>query len=477
MPETVAVHVMPDRVVLARATGGTTGAELVEIASREVAEGEDARATAIAMARERGITNLGLIVLVNWDQYSLRDAWLPFTDEAKLRSTIKFELEDDFELDGEQLLMPFQLLESRPDSSHVLAWVATKAAIGEAIQAWEGAGLSPEYMPPDIVGHLGLVAQLAPELADQPIVVLSGDERSVHLSLLKNGTIWARRRLLGFAWATDAAGRPLQELRRTMLNVPSFPAPVAVVSFGGEPADVLAGVIARDLGCQHRVIAPPQLSDGERHLQWPLAAGAALMASRSSARPLTFRREEFEPKETAQVVSLLGVVATALLGVIFLVGGLWFLIEARGAQRVTDTVEQYTDTYWKQWLPNDKQRPELASLRTSLNTRINEMEKKLKAVHDRPDAVRYFTLLAERMKTTPDAIKAIEPTRISVGQDSITIAGLATPYDAASLFQKHMNTSSDMTAQLGTVNPVEGGKARFTMTIDYGDKNKPARRP
>lgn len=468
---------MPDRVVLARATGGAGGAELIEIASREIAAGEDARAAAIGLARERGIANIGLVVLVNWDQYSLRDVWLPFTGEAQLRSTIKFELEDDFEVDGEQLLMPFQVLEARPDSSHVLAWVATKAAIGDALRAWESSGLSPEYMPPDIVGHLGLVAHLAPELADQPLVVVSGDERSVHLSLLKGDTVWARRRLLGFAWATDAAGRPLQELRRTILNVPSFPAPTAVVSFGGEPADVLAGVIARDLGCQLRVIAPPQLGDDQRHMHWPLAAGAALLAVRSSQRPLSFRREEFEPKETAQVVSLLGLVATALLGVIFLVGGLWCLIETRGYQRTTETVESYADTYWKQAAPGDKQRPELVSLGATLTARINDLEKKLKTVRERPDAVRHFSQLAERMKTAPDSIKAIEPTRITVGPDTISIAGIATPYEAASQFQKHLDASSDMAAQIGTVNPVEGGKARFTMTVTYRDKEKPARKP
>ena len=37
---------------------------------------------------------------------------------------------------------------------------ATKETIGGLLKACEDAGISPEYMPPDAVGHLGLVACL-----------------------------------------------------------------------------------------------------------------------------------------------------------------------------------------------------------------------------------------------------------------------------------------------------------------------------
>lgn len=472
MPETVAIHLTSDRVVLARATVASSGVELAEIISQEVPAGTDPHEAAIALAKQKGLKNLGLVVLVNWDQYSLRDAWLPFTDEAKLRSTVKFELEDDFGADSHELLMPFQVLESRPDSSHILAWVGTKGSIGQEIKTWEQAGLSPEYMPPDIVGHAGLVSALVPDLADKPLVVVSSDERSVHLSLLQGDVIWARRRLMGFAWATDAAGRPLQELRRTILNTPSFPTPAAVVSFGGEPADVLAGVVARDLGCEHRVIAPPQLNDGQRHLHWPLAAGAALLAAKSSSRPLTFRLEEFEPRETVQTVSLLGVVATALLGVIFLVGGLWLVIQARDADRITETVDAYINQFWTSQLPKDASVPDRLEFREKLAAKVDSLEKKLAAAREWPDPVRRLDALLGRLNNYPQTITSLEVKSISVKPDGIMLKGQVSPHQGVAQLKECINASRELLAEVQEVSNPGEGVATFTMKIAYADLEK-----
>jgi hypothetical protein len=368
--------------------------------------------------------------------------------------------------------MPFQILETRPDSSHILAWVATKSGIGQEIEAWERAGLSPEYMPPDIVGHSGLVSTLVPELADKPLVVVSGDERSVHLSLLKGDIIWARRRLMGFAWATDAAGRPLQELRRTILNTPSFPTPVAVVSFGGEPADVLAGVVARDLGCEHRVVSPPQLNDGQRHLHWPLAAGAALLAARSSSRPLTFRQEEFEPRETVQVVSLLGVVATALLGVIFLVGGLWLMIKGQDADRVTDTVDTYVHQFWKSQLPKDPAVPQRLEFRQKLAGKIDGLQKKLEEARTRPDAVRRLDALMERLTNYPSGITSLEIKRIKVSPELTTLSGQVSPFRGVALLQNCISETRELVAEAQNAVDQGNGVTSFDMKILYADQQK-----
>ncbi|NIA22053.1 MAG: hypothetical protein GWP05_08865, partial [Anaerolineaceae bacterium] len=289
MPEIVAVQVLPDSVQLAQARSSGDGAEITELVIQEVDAETDPREVAMAMVRQRGVENIGLAVVVNWAQYSIRDLWLPFTNLSQLRSTIKFELEDDLEQDAAELLVPLQVLEQRVDSSHILSWSTTRRQIHELLDPWENNGISPEYMPPDAIGHLGLLQTWAPDLADESVVTVSGDQRAVDLALVNKGIIWARRRVLEFAWATDAAGRPLQEIRRTFLSVPGFPAPEAVVSFGGEPADTLAGVVAGDLGCLHRKISPPQINGSPRMLHWPQVAGVALQMARSSSRPLTFR--------------------------------------------------------------------------------------------------------------------------------------------------------------------------------------------
>jgi hypothetical protein len=476
VPETVAVQVLNDRVLLARATDGAGGAELAELVTRELAEGDDALQVAAQMIRDRHIENIGLSITVDWDQYSMRNIWLPFTSDAQIQSTIKHELEDDFSADADELLMPFQLLETRPDSGHVLAWVAHKETIGSRLSDWDSLGISPEYMPPDVMGHVGLVASLAPELASQPVVAISGDERSVHLTLLVGDTIWARRRLLDYAWATDAAGRPLQEIRRTFLSVPSFPEPAAVVTFGGEPADTLGSVVARDLGCEHRVVAPPALPDGERILQWPLVAGIALLTARGSDRPLSFRREEFEPKETAQVVSLLSVVATALLGVIFLVGGVWCHLLAQNETRESRQVAQNVRTYWTSVFKDTKKNPvpAVSQLTSDLGRRITKMRKDLKGFQSRSDAIKRFTQLVNRLGNTPESVQ-LQFSRISVRTDNTTFLGTANSYDAVTALNKHIAASPDLAAELAEITPLEGGRARFRIEITYRNATKVAK--
>lgn len=476
MPETVAVQVLNDRVLLARATDEAGGAELAELVTRELAEGDDASQVAAQMIRDRHIENIGLSVTVNWDQYSMRNVWLPFTSDAQIQSTIKHELEDDFSVDADELLMPFQLLETRPDSGHVLAWVAYKETIGTELSQWESLGISPEYMPPDVMGHVGLIASLTPELASQSVVAISGDERSVHVTWLVGNTLWARRRLLDYAWATDAAGRPLQEIRRTFLSVPSFPEPVAVVTFGGEPADTLGSVVARDLGCAHREVAPPALPDGERMLQWPLVAGIALLTARGGDPPLSFRREEFEPKETTQVVSLLSVVATALLGVIFLVGGVWCYLLAQNETRTSRQIARNVTTYWRGVFKDTQKNPvpPVSELAGNLNRRIDRMNKELKKIQSRADAIKRFTQLVNRLGNTPESVQ-LQFSRIVVRADNTTFQGTVNNYDAGTALNKHIAASPDLAAELKELTPLEGGRARFRIEITYRDTTKIAK--
>ena len=92
-------------------------------------------------------------------------------------------------------------------------------------------------------------------------------------------------------------------------------------------------------------------SDGQRLLGWPLAAGVALFMARQNERPLSFRREEFEPKETAEVVSLLSAVAVALLGVVLLVGGFMLQLGAQKARAISQAMEDNVKAFWDREFP------------------------------------------------------------------------------------------------------------------------------
>ncbi len=472
MPEIVAVQVLPDSVELAQARSSGDGAEITELIVQEVEPETDSREVAMAMVRERGVENIGLAVIVNWEDYSIRDLWLPFTNLSQLRSTIKFELEDDLEQDAAELLVPLQVLEQRVDSSHILSWSTTRQQMHEILDPWESRGISPEYMPPDAMGHLGLLQTWAADLTDKAVVTVSGDQKAVDLALVNKGIIWARRRVLDFAWATDAAGRPLQEIRRTFLSIPGFPPPEAVVSFGGEPADTLAGVIAGDLECTHRRISPPQINGSPRMLHWPQVAGVALQMARSSSRPLTFRIEEFEPRETAQAVSLLSVWAMALLAVCMAVGGVWLLLETSNRGGKLADLRQRAASFWTANKVGGKV-PELEKFKRVLEDKTNQLQLKINKIKENVDVTPRMGELARYMANVPADIK-MEFFKIEINAASITLRGKADSSDEATRLNTHLNGAPGFNCEIIKIQegPRDSNRAEFNFRITYVEKKK-----
>lgn len=471
MPESVAVQITEKYVVLAKAAGHGSEASLVALEHREIKADEDALAVATEMIRKQGILNLGLAVLVNWNDYSIRETWVPFTAESQIRDTIKFELEENLGEDAAALLMPFQIVEQRADSSHVLAWASTKKRIGELLSKYEAVGISPEYMPPDALGHVGLVRTLGGELSTKPLLVVSGDEESVALGLVTNGrVIWGCRRIRSLTWATEAAGQPMQEVRRLLLSAPGFPTPAAVVSFGGEAADTLARAVADELGCPQQTVAPPQVPGaGAEMRHWPLAAGVALYMATNSDRPLSMRQEEFEPRETAQAVSLLGSVAIFLLGFCFAVGGAMCLLASEREKNVLHELQDQPTKFWKDNKTVLSGRiPPLETLHDDLSRRVARLNAQLKEAKSRIDAEDKLADLVAVVEGVPADVKPVVFDSINVTQKGISIKGKAINVDAGNKLRLQFKNSKEFSIS-GDVNP-HLNNAEFSFTLGYKEK-------
>ncbi|HOI53726.1 MAG TPA: hypothetical protein PLP01_00585 [Phycisphaerae bacterium] len=470
MPEMVAVQILPDRVQLARAQQAGDTVRLVELVSQPL-QGTDGLEEAMALVRQRGVENVGLALLVNWQDYSLRDLWMPFTNVSQIRSTLKFELEDDLDAAAADLLVPSQVIEQRPDASHVLAWPISRRRMHELLDPWEQRGFSPEYMPPDIIGHVGLLQTQATDLAEKPVVTVTGDDKTVDVAMIHKGVLWARRRMVSFAWATEAAGRPLQEFRRMVLAVPGFPPPEAIVSFGGEAADTLAAAAAQDIGCLHRRIAPPAVEGAGHLLSWPLVAGAALLMARGGPRPLTFRIEEFEPRETAQAISLLSVWAVALLGICFLVGGVFCLIRASDYHRRLAEVYQAADTFWTTHRAEGRRPDDMAYFAPQLKQQIDKLQTQIEQAKANVDVTDLLAQFAQQATKTPEGID-VEYQRMTVNASAISLRGKANTYEAATQLRALLDESPlfDCETRKVQADPRDNNRAEFDFLITPAEK-------
>ncbi|MBN2584549.1 MAG: hypothetical protein JXL80_15915 [Planctomycetes bacterium] len=470
MPEIVVVQVLPDCVQLARAHSSGDSARLTELISQPL-QGTNGLEEAMTLVRQRGVENIGLALLVNWQDYGVRDLWMPFTNVSQIRSTLKFELEDDLDASAADLLVPHQIIEQRPDSSHILAWPISKRRMHEILDPWEQRGISPEYMPPDIIGHLGLLGTQAEDLIDKPVATVTGDNKVVDIALIHKGIVWGRRRMLSFAWATEAAGRPLQEFRRTFLSAPGFPAPEAIVSFGGESADTLAAVASKDIGCPHRRISPPQVEGSDRLLYWPHVAGVALLMARSSHRPLTFRVEEFEPRETAQAISLLSVWAAALLGVCFLVGGVFCMIQASDYNRQLTEINQAADAFWTSSRVQGSRPLDLADFSGQLKSQIDKLKVQVEQAQSNVDVTELLAQLAQQATKVPEDIE-VEFQRVTVNASTINLKGKTNSFDAATQLRALLDDSPmfDCETRKVQADPRDNNRAEFDFLLTVADK-------
>ncbi len=461
MPECIAIQINQRVVQIAHARPEGEAVALAALHHHEVPEGADAMAEASALLQQFKAGDHRVAVVVDWNDYSIREQWLQLTSEEDIRSVLKYELADDLAADPQTLVMPFQIVEERPEGAHVIAWSTTKQTVADLIQMLSSAGLAADTIPPDAMGHVGLVAQLAPQMVTEPIIAVSGDEYGVNLSLLQNGLIWGHRRLSRLAWATDAAGQPLQEIRRMLLAAPGFPSPVAVVSFGPEAGNALAGVLAGELDCEHLHIAPPpQAGVGQA---WPLVAGVAMAMVSADDLPLSFRLEEFAPKESARMVSMLGAMALGLLGVCLAVGGLMLVLQAQYHKTVAEGYEERAREIWQSRV--DARPPALLSIfPVELSKKMSEIEAAVKSAQSGQDVQPVYRHLMQALIAVPDSVKyKIENITINEAGARLTVT---TTNDHVIQLDRNLNQSprfsSMLEADRGTT-----GETRYTLTLTY----------
>lgn len=468
MPVTLAIQIEKESIQLARAQSSESGATLVELVHHAVPEESDALTEAASLLQSyKGSSNRTAAVF-GWRHYSVRQRCLQLSSEGDIRAVIKHELADDLADDPESVVVPFQIIEERPEGTQVLAWAAAKQDVAQLLALLDSASLTADSVVPDAIGHVGLIQLLAPEVAAEPVIAISGDSGGMNITLMRNGLIWAHRRMLSANLAAENVDRPRQEIRRLMLSMPGFPEPAAVVSFGPPSADAPAAALAAELQCRHLKIDPPPQAGREQN--WPLVAGVALALATQNEPALSFRQEEFEPKESARMVGLLAALALGLLGVCMIIGGFILMLQAQKHKTIERQYTQLAATAWKEHV--DANVPVLSMLPVRLNQKIKEIKKTVETARGNTDEQPVYRYLVQALVAVPADVKyRIE--RISFKDNGAALMVMTTSENANRLSDL-LNRSRHFTSVLQGDAGSEG-EARYTLNLTYKPQNMAGR--
>jgi type IV pilus assembly protein PilM len=193
---------------------------------------------------ERGVRPDKVIASIPGRYVSARLLQFPFSDRKKIAQTIPFEIEGLIPFGLESILLDYEVIESGPQGSWVMALFTEKALLEKHLALLREAGLDPQAVIPAPVALANLWKEISPtDPSPYAIVDLGESETSlcvVHQRSLRFSRTWAfgssilTRALADGLGMTPAQARDVKEQRADLLapltsDKDSVPTSVALV--------------------------------------------------------------------------------------------------------------------------------------------------------------------------------------------------------------------------------------------------------
>jgi len=140
---------------------------------------------------------------------SSRMIQLPFSDRKKIEQTLPFEIEGLIPLPLESILLDYQMIESGPEGSWILAFFTEKQVLQAHLSLLQEAGVDPNAVLPIPVALANLWKELVPR-GDEPFALIDLGHQETSLTVLNNRTLtFGRSWAMGSRKLTDALAQAL----------------------------------------------------------------------------------------------------------------------------------------------------------------------------------------------------------------------------------------------------------------------------
>jgi len=396
--------------------------------------------------------------------------------EDQVRQVLYFELEDEFPLPVEDMVLDICSARKLPEGGlSLLVGAAARSALREGAQALTDAGLACDLVDAEVCAVHAVIAENHPEVAQGPFVMAYVRGRRLILGVADEGSLLSAR-----AFPVSKGPEPdgaLEELASTAareiemtwrdLFGGSMP-PATALALGGESEqlDRLAALLEERLGCAVTLLEPfariARPDEQEASSEFTIALGLALRAADRGAGGMNFlAADRFKANKAAALKRGLVVFAilAALLAVSWLLG---LLLHLQRLEREDRRVTAEINKIFRETLPEE---PNIVDPLLQLQTHL----KALRAEYDSfasaaPDAQSPLRILQLISAGAPANIK-VTISELSIRGRSVLLKGAADSLKSADAFKRAMQTVAEFGAIEITDINMDRGNPRFTMAI------------
>jgi hypothetical protein len=339
-----------------------------------------------------------------------------FTDTRQIRQTLRFDVEEDFAADAENLALCFQHLPVEGPGADLIVHTLDKGKIQSLLPGFDQAGLDALVAEPDIAAW-GHYLKNHPDLPqDQPLIAVAWAAGVLYTLVLdqERRTVLARTYLC----STSAYAHEIlaQELNRSLLQLPDDLQPRHLLYHSGSFTRDQINQLQRQTELNFLSLEEPDAATA-------FAAGAAISYFNGKSTA-DFRADGMPPRTlvAAQHKALYGlsVAACALLCALIMVFNAYAGHYQQDAENALQRMEKaYCDTH------ADQKPPSGTDIARKLRTQFNQLRSESSNRNSRMlpgSASHTLMLLLQALDTLPYDFD-LQFKSVSISEDSATLRG------------------------------------------------------
>lgn len=396
-----------------------------------------------------------VVVAFNSSDAVLRQVTLPFHDDARIRKTIKFEVEETLPFPVEGCVVDYHVGRTVEGKTEVFVAAAAKERISGLLNILARCGIDPVAVELDVAALIN-VAAWAGTLEGRGVIVDIG--RQTTKALVYDGKVVFWR-----AFRTRPVQGLASELRRSLLSAGLDAEPQVIHLCGSYPdLDDIQKSLSQIMGIE-TVSFPP--AGGTPGAAAASALGCALKIMGFDASSVNFRQEEFAYRRQLEHLAV-GLITLASL--VLVCGVLWNVRLTRVAGLVARQQELIRGNAAEMWKgagvtgsapeTTEEIAAELAELVEVMKTGIAKVDRKAKrSVLDEWKG--WSALVPAGLDIVFDEIRT--------SQKRITVSGTTTSAADAEVLQAALNKRKRFRFELPETSRAPDGRTRFTVRHEY----------
>ena len=450
--KSVGIDIQPDsvRIAVVSQQGGRTRVLNLFVKEIPEASGHEARDTAVSAIRsalgESGTDGDMCVACLPASSSINRVVSTPLTDAAKIRQTLKFQIEPQIPYPVDQVISDCVTIRKRDDGTEVLAIAVTKEPISDRLQLLNAAGVDTRILTLDALALADFYVNPFDFSPDRVTALLLAGPRSSFLGFFTGERLLGYRNLDGIDPGDQkAVGGMVRELYRSLVGFQSSASEgmeigaLCIAAENGEPLREVLQEEFRELpvrcvGFNERSLVeiPPDLSATAEDCR--LAIALARAGLEASANSVNFLQEEYAPASAlsrlkSSIVFSFVVLAVALVA--------WFASVQAQIHGQSNQIKALNDEMLKIFAET---MPGIKSA-SAAEQRIKQEQEKFKSLKNySSEYVSALEVLAEIVKSVPEKTNLMLNDLVS-SDNVLRMTGTVDSFDDIDAFKKRIESS------------------------------------